>query len=161
MCCYYHLDVIKVKEYYDRFLTLMPINHEETISKLLGYLSDDQIAKILADKQPNKAILDNLYEKITCREDLLDFFHVLEISNIPQSILNELRHSKELSFAHAMTNFIYNIVYMYVHTYLHTFVYNVHTYICTYYVNVCMYVHIMYVFTYSAALVPSCFVYFS
>ena len=132
MCYYYHLDVIKVKEYYDRFLTLMPVKHEDTISKLLDYLSDDQIAKILADKHPNKAILDNLYKKITCREDLLDFFHVLEISNVPQSILNELRHSKELLFAHAMTDYMI----LYVCTYLHTFVY-IHI-IIHMYVRMCM-----------------------
>lgn len=87
----------------------MPKEYETTIEKLQSCLSDNQIAKILHCTYPNEALLNILYEKINSREDLLDFYHQLEIIGIPQNILDKLRSGKLCTSL--------DIIMYYIHTY--------------------------------------------
>lgn len=78
----------------------MPDEYELTIGKLQNYISDDQICTILNSSNStfaNKAILDCLIERISCREELLDLCDQLEtiaVSYDLKVIVDELRLGK-------------------------------------------------------------------
>lgn len=59
----------------------MPDNYEQSIAKLQNYFSDEQICTILyctSHVTANKLILDYLIERMSCKEDQLDFCDQLE-----------------------------------------------------------------------------------
>ena len=67
----------------------MPENYELTIGKLQNYLSDDQICAVLSSSNSataNKMILDGLIDRMTCREELLDFCGLLDLIAISQNL---------------------------------------------------------------------------
>ena len=75
----------------------MPDNYELTIGKLQNYLSDDEICAVLSSSNSvaaNKMILDDLIDRMTCREELLDFCSLLDLIAISQNfkaVICELR----------------------------------------------------------------------
>ena len=74
-------DFTELRAHYHTILHLMPDEYEMTVGKLQNYISFDQICVILSSSNSsiaNKIILDNLIEKIRCREELLDLCDRLE-----------------------------------------------------------------------------------
>ena len=75
----------------------MPDDYELTVGKLQDYINFDQICVILSSSNvtiANKLILDYLIERISCREELLDFCDQLEniiTSHAIKIVINELR----------------------------------------------------------------------
>ena len=81
MSTYYTLDFVELKTHYHAILQLMPDNYEQSVEKLLNYISDDQICMILSSSNSttaNKIILDCLIKRMSCREELLDLCDQLE-----------------------------------------------------------------------------------
>ena len=82
---------------YHSILQLMSDNYEQSVGKLLNYISDDQICMILDSSNSttaNKIILDCLIERMSCREGLLDLCDQLEtISTSHQlnTLISEIR----------------------------------------------------------------------
>ena len=74
-----------------------PVTHLSTLEYLQDYLTDDCIGAVVESTNvdlANRMMLDCLISKLTCREDLLDFFDQLEeIKNVPNlaSTINGLR----------------------------------------------------------------------
>ena len=59
----------------------MPDDYEQSVGKLLNYISDDQICMILSSSNStaaNKIILDCLIERMSRKEELLDLCDQLE-----------------------------------------------------------------------------------
>ena len=74
-------DFTEIKTHYHNILHLMPVEYELTVGKLQNYLTFDQICVILSSSDStiaNKMILDYLIERLSCREELLDFCNQLE-----------------------------------------------------------------------------------
>jgi len=76
----------------------MPDDYEQSVGKLQNHISDDQICDILTCtsnwQAGNNKILNCLIEKLTCKEDLLDFCDQLEkitTSNDLIVIIEELK----------------------------------------------------------------------
>ena len=75
----------------------MPDDYELTVGKLQNYISFDQICVILSSSDStsaNKTILDNLIERMSCREDILDLCDQMEniaISNNMKMVIDQLR----------------------------------------------------------------------
>ena len=75
----------------------MPYDYELTVGKLQDYISVDQICAILSSSNStsaNKIILDCLIERMSCKEELLDLCHQLEIittSHDMEIVINEIR----------------------------------------------------------------------
>ena len=75
----------------------MPDDYEVTVGKLQNCFSFDQICVILSSSNSsiaNKIILDNLIERMSCREELLDLCDQLEsivTSHDMKIVINELR----------------------------------------------------------------------
>ena len=75
----------------------MPVEHLSTLDCLQDYLTDDCICVVVGSVNANlanKMMLDCIISKLTCKEDLLDFFDQLEkISGVDslRSIVNDLR----------------------------------------------------------------------
>ena len=98
MCLYYSItDFSVLKAHYRTILHLMPDEYGLTVDKLLHYISDNQISAILNSSNSNianKKILDCLVERMSCREDLIDLCHQLEIittSHDMKMVINEIR----------------------------------------------------------------------
>ena len=93
----YVTDFTKLRAHYHNILHLMPDDYEMTVGKLQNYISFEQICVILSSSNStiaNKLILDNLIERMSCREDLLDLCDQLEsITTLHDMklIINELR----------------------------------------------------------------------
>ena len=87
----------QLKSYYDTILHLMPDDYEMTVGKLQNYINFDQICNILSSSDStvaNKMILDCLIEKISCKEELLDLCHQLEVistSRDMNTVINKIR----------------------------------------------------------------------
>ncbi|XP_065904252.1 uncharacterized protein [Dysidea avara] len=75
-------DFSKLKSHYRTILQLMPDDYEQSVGKLQSSFSDDQICDILTCtsnwQAANNKILNYLIEKLSCKEDLLDFCDQLE-----------------------------------------------------------------------------------
>ena len=75
----------------------MPDDYELTVGKLLNCISDEQICAILGSNNStiaNKMILDCLIERMTYREELLDFCVQLESITTSQnikSVINDIQ----------------------------------------------------------------------
>ena len=98
ICVVYLLDFVRLKAHYHTILHLMPNDYEQTIGKLQNHFSDEQICAILysgGHATANKLILDYLIERMSCKEDQLDFCDQLEkiaaTSNELTIIIQELR----------------------------------------------------------------------
>ena len=93
----YITDFKELRAHYHTILHLMPDDYELTVGKLQDYISFDQICVILSSSNAiiaNKLILDYLIERISCREELLDFCDQLEniiTSHAIKIVINELR----------------------------------------------------------------------
>ena len=90
-------DFTELKAHYHKILHFMPDDYELTVGKLQNYISFDQICVILSSANSaiaNKIILDNLIERMSCREELLDLCDQLEsitTSHDMKIVINELR----------------------------------------------------------------------
>ena len=90
-------DFTELRAHYHDKVHLMPDDYELTVGKLQNYISDDQIYVILSSSNStiaNKLILDNLIERMSCREELLDLCNQLEsitTSHDMKIVINELR----------------------------------------------------------------------
>ena len=90
-------DFTELRAHYHTILHLMPDDYELTVGKLQNYISFDQICVILSSSNSaiaNKIILDNLIERMSYREDLLDLCDQLESINTSHDmkiVINELR----------------------------------------------------------------------
>ena len=77
------LEILKHK--YTALLQAFPVTHLSTLECLQDYLTDDCICVVVESTNAdlaNKMMLDCLISKLTCKEDLLDFFDQLdEIKN--------------------------------------------------------------------------------
>ena len=93
----YVTDFTELRAHYHNILHLMPDDYELTVGKLQNYISDDQICVVLSSSNSyiaNKLILDNLIERMSCREELLDLCYQLEsitTSHDMKLIIDELR----------------------------------------------------------------------
>ena len=91
------VDLTDIKVHYHALLHLMPDNYEVTVGKLQDYISFDQICVILSSSNSaiaNKIILDNLIERMSCREGLLDLCDQLEsitTSHDMKIVINKIR----------------------------------------------------------------------
>ena len=91
------LDLEIVKNKYPALLQAFPMEHLATLDCLQDYLTDDCIIVVVGSDNANvanKIMLDCMISKLTCKEDLLDFFDQLE--KIPgvdslRFIVNDLR----------------------------------------------------------------------
>ena len=93
----YVTDFTELRAHYHTILHLMPDDYELTVGKLQNYISFDQICVILSSSNSsiaNKVILDNLIERMSCREDIFNLCDQLECittSHDMKIVLNELR----------------------------------------------------------------------
>ena len=93
----YVTDFTELKAHYHNILHLMPDDYELTVGKLQNYISFDQICDILSSNNSataNKLILDNLIERMSYREELLDLCDQLEsitTSHDMKIVINDLR----------------------------------------------------------------------
>ena len=93
----YVTDFTELRAHYHNILHLMPDDYELTVGKLQNYISFDQICVILSSNNSaiaNKIILDNLIERMSCREELFDLCDQLEsitTSHDMKIVVNELR----------------------------------------------------------------------
>ena len=93
----YVTDFTELRAHYHNILHLMPDDYELTVGKLQNYISFDQICVVLSSGNStiaNKLILDNLIERMSCREELLDLCDQLEsisTSHDMKLIIDELR----------------------------------------------------------------------
>ena len=93
----YVTDFTELRAHYHTILHLMPDDYELTVGKLQNYISFDQICVILSSSNSsiaNKIILDNLIERMSCREDIFDLCDQLECittSHDMKIVINELR----------------------------------------------------------------------
>ena len=93
----YITDFTELRAHYHTILHLMPDNYELTVGKLQNYISFDQICVILSTSNStiaNKIILDNLIERMSYREDILDLCDQLEsitASHDMKIVINELK----------------------------------------------------------------------
>ena len=93
----YVTDFTELRAQYHNILHLMPDDYEMTVGKLQNYISFDQICVILSTSNSataNKIILDNLIERMNCREELPDLCDQLEsitTSHDMNIMINELR----------------------------------------------------------------------
>ena len=93
----YVTDFTELRAHYHNILHLMPDDYELTVGKLQNYISFDQICVILSSSDstiPNKMILDNLIERMSCREDIFDLCDQLECittSHDMKIVINKLR----------------------------------------------------------------------
>ena len=74
-------DFTPLKTHYLTILQSMPDNYEQSVEKLLNYISDDHICMILSSGDftiANQIILDCLIERMTSKENLLDLCDQLE-----------------------------------------------------------------------------------
>jgi len=92
------LEFNQLKQYYHTILQLMPDDYEQSVGKLQNHISDDQLCDILTCtsncRAANTKLLNCLIEKLTCKEDLLDFCDQLEriaASNDLIVIIEELK----------------------------------------------------------------------
>ncbi|XP_065907106.1 uncharacterized protein [Dysidea avara] len=90
-------EFFQLKEHYQTILNLMPDNFEVTVGKLQKFIGDDQICRILnstSSSTANKLILDCLIERMTYKEELLDFCHQLDSISTSQQLrltINKIR----------------------------------------------------------------------
>ena len=95
--CTYVTDFTELRAHYHNILHLMPDDYELTVGKLQNYISFDQICVILSSNNSaiaNKIILDNLIERMSSRDELLDLCDQLEsitTSHDMKIVINELR----------------------------------------------------------------------
>ena len=91
------IEFFQLKEHYQTILNLMPDNFEVTVGKLQKFIGDDQICRILnstSSSTANKLILDCLIERMTYKEELLDFCHQLDSISTSQQLrltINKIR----------------------------------------------------------------------
>ena len=89
-----------MKHKYADLLQSFPETHLSTLECLQDYLTDNCICCVVectGVDWANKMMLDCMISKLTCKEDLLDFFDQLEEINDAHamiSIVNELRQGK-------------------------------------------------------------------
>ena len=93
----YVIDFAELRTHYHTILRLMPDDYELTVGKLQNYISFDQICVILSSSNStiaNKMILENLIERMSCREELFDLCDQLEsiiTSHDMKIVINALR----------------------------------------------------------------------
>ena len=88
------LDLEFLKNKYSALLQSFPKEHLSTLDCLQDYLTDDCICVVVGctdANMANKIILECMASKLTCKEDLLDFFDQLEKITGTGPIVNELR----------------------------------------------------------------------
>ena len=94
------LDLHILKHNYAFLLRSLPETHLSTLECLQDYLTDDCICAVVESTNvslANKMMLDCIISKLTCKEDLLDFFDQLEKINNAHNLastVNELRQGK-------------------------------------------------------------------
>ena len=92
-----YVDLKILKHKYTALLQAFPIAHLSTLECLQDNLTDDCICAVVESTNvglANKMMLDCMISKLTCKEDLLDFFDQLEeIKNAHNltSTVNKLR----------------------------------------------------------------------
>ena len=90
------LDLHILQRRYTALLQSFPVTHLSTLECLQNFLTDGCICAVVESTDvslTNKMMLDCMISKLTCKEDLLDFFDKLkEIKNADAltSIVNEL-----------------------------------------------------------------------
>lgn len=95
--CHCLIDLHILKDKYSSLLQSFPVAHLSTLECLQDYLTDDCICAVVESANAdlaNKMMLDCMISKLTCKEDLLDFFDQLEeitSEHNMRSIVNELR----------------------------------------------------------------------
>ena len=91
------VDFTELRAQYHTILRSMPDDYEMTIGILQNYISDDQICAVLCSSNStaaNKIILNSLVERLSCRENLLDFCDQLEsitASHDLRDVINKIR----------------------------------------------------------------------
>ena len=96
------LEILKHK--YIALLQAFPVTHLSTLECLQDYLTDDCICAVVESTNvdlANKMMLDCLISKLTCKEDLLDFFDQLDEIKTARSLTSTVYGLRQGSYVHS------------------------------------------------------------